>query len=143
MKKIVLKAAGAGSLLALLPLAAHAADDFTTTDPTTATDAAATAAGGTAAAGLVGGLLIFWLIFLVIGLGLFIFWIIMLIDAFKRTNWQDDNQKNLWLIILIVSIFVGLSGLAAILYYFIIKRALDSKATVANTPPTQTPPAAQ
>ncbi len=140
MKKTVLKAAGAGSILALLPLAAHAADDFTTTSTT---DAAATAAGGTAAAGLVGGILIFWLIFLVIGLALFIFWIIMLIDAFKRTNWQDDSQKNLWLILLIVSIFVGLSGLAAILYYFIVKRALDSKATVSNTPPTQTPPAAQ
>lgn len=135
MKKTLLKAAGAGSLLALLPMAAHAAEDFSTTS----SDTAATAATTTAAGGLVIGVLIFWLIFLVIGIGFFIFWVIMLIDAFKRTNWQDDSQKNLWLILLIVSIFVGFSWLAAVLYYFIIKRALDSKATVAPAAPTEAP----
>lgn len=134
MKRTLLKAAGVGSILALLPTVAHAAEDFTTT-----TDTANSAAAGTAAAGIVGVVLIFWLIALVIGIAFFIFWIIMLIDAFKRTNWQDDNQKNLWLVILIVSIFVGLSGLAAILYYFIIKRALDSKATVSAAPSQESP----
>jgi hypothetical protein len=63
----------------------------------------------------------------------------MLIDAFKRTNWQDENQKNLWLVILIVSIFVGFSWLAAILYYVIIKRALDTKVKAAPTAPTEAP----
>lgn len=137
MKRTMLKAAGAGSILALLPAVAHAAEDFTTT-----TDTANSAAAGTAAAGIVGVVLVFWLIALAVGIAFFIFWIIMLIDAFKRTNWQDDNQKNLWLVILIVSIFVGLSWLAAVLYYFIIKRALDSKATVAPAqaaPSDQTP----
>jgi len=133
MKRTLLRAAGAGSLLALLPLAtAHAADDFSTT-----TDTASTAAAGTAAAGIVGVVLVFWLIALVIGIGFFIFWIVMLIDAFKRTNWQDENQKNLWLAILIVSIFVGLAWLSALLYYFIIKRGLDSKAAVVPETPKQ------
>lgn len=132
MKRTLLKAAGAGSILALLPMAAHAVEDFTTDTTTTATDAAA----GTAAAGIVGVVLVFWIIALVIGIGFFIFWLVMVIDAFKRKNWQDENQKNLWLAILIVSIFVGLSWLAAILYYFIIKKSLDTKATVATTPQT-------
>jgi hypothetical protein len=129
MKRTLLKAAGAGSLIALLPMAARA-DDLTTTS----TDATTNAAAGTAAAGFVGVLLIFWIILLVVGIGLFVFWIVMLVDAFKRTNWQDENQKNLWLAILIVSVFIGLSWLAAVLYYFIIKRAMDSKATVAPAP---------
>jgi membrane protein insertase Oxa1/YidC/SpoIIIJ len=126
MKRTLLKATGLGAVLSLLPMAAHAVEDFSTTSTDTATNAAA----GTAAAGFVGVILIFWLIALVVGIAFFVFWIIMLIDAFKRTNWQDENQKNLWLVILIVSIFVGLSWLAAVLYYFIIKRALDTKATV-------------
>lgn len=127
-----LKLTSAASLLSLVPLAARAEDynyDYSTTD----------AAAGTAAAGIIGGLLIFWLIFLVIGLAFLIFWLIMLIDAFKRQNWQDDNQKNLWLIILIVSIFIGLAWLAAILYYFIIKKPLDSgKASPMGSPTSGT-----
>lgn len=138
MKKSILAkvAATAGATgMALLPQIAHA------TDYEYSTDYGTTAASSTAAAGVVGVILVFWIIALVIGLALFIFWIIMLIDAFKRTNWQDDSQKNLWLILLIVSIFVGLSGLAAILYYFIIKRALDkgSKPAAPAAPAAEAP----
>lgn len=135
MKKTLLRAAGAGSLLALLPLAAHAADDFTTTSTT---DTANAAAVGTAGAGFAVFFIIIWLIMLAVGIFLFVFWILMLIDVFKRTNWEQENDRVLWIILVIILGYLG-----AIIYYFVIKRKLDSKATVSNTPPTQTPPAAQ
>ena len=118
-------------LASLAPLVARA-DDLSTTS----TDTATTAAGTAAAGGILGALLIFWIIALVVGIGFLIFWIVMLIDAFKRTNWQDDNQKNLWLVVLIVSIFIGLAWLAALLYYFIIKRALDKGTAPQAVPAT-------
>jgi len=121
----------AGTAIAMMPLAARAADDMTSTDVTStpaAVDTATTSAAGTAAAGaVVGGLLIFWLVFVVIGLALFIFWIFMLIDCIKRTNWKQESDKNLWLIVLIVGLVIGLGPIAAIVYYFAVKRQLDAK----------------
>lgn len=71
-----------------------------------------------AAAGLGIGLMIFWGIFMIIGLLFFILWIMMLVDAIKR-QWPE---RTTWLIILIVSFFLGLHWLAAILYYFLVKK---------------------
>lgn len=133
--KIVRTAVSSSALLAALPVVKVLAAEYDY--------GASDAAVGTAAAGIFGGLLIFWLIFIVIGIGFLIFWILMLVDAFKRTNWQDDNQKNMWLIILIVSIFVGLSWLAAILYYFMVKKSLGGGKTTSSAPAsTPTPPPA-
>lgn len=112
-------AAVSATALSLAPLAVKAAEyeyDYSTS--TSSGDAAAGAA-------FAGVFLVFWLVFLAVALGFFIFWIFMLIDAFKRTNWKDENQKNLWIIILIVGFVVGLSGIAALVYYFVIKRGLD------------------
>lgn len=133
MKRLLKYGAIAGSAMALMPLAVRAADDMGSTDvsvpvTTTADTAAATAAGGA----LLGGLLIFWLVFAVIGLALFIFWIFMLIDCIKRTNWKQESDKNLWLIVLIVGLVVGLGPIAAIVYYFAVKRQLDAKKPAAK-----------
>ena len=138
MNKLLKYGAAAGVLASLAPYAAKAQDDASVV--VNSTDAAAVATATTASAGLAVGLLIFWGIFAVIALALFIFWIVMLIDVFKRTNWQDEGQKNLWMIIMIVSLFVSLYGLAAIIYYFVVKRALDKggKAPAAPQAP-QTP----
>jgi len=116
----------AGTAIAMMPLAARAADDMTSSDYTVTTTAD-TAAGTAAAGAVVGGLLIFWLVFVVIGLALFIFWIFMLIDCIKRTNWKQESDKNLWLIVLIVGLVIGLGPIAAIVYYFAVKRQLDAK----------------
>jgi hypothetical protein len=131
MKKLLKYGAFAGTAMALMPLAARAAEDDMVTDYTvtsTADTAAATAAGGA----LLGGLLIFWLVFAVIGLALFIFWIFMLIDCIKRTNWKQESDKNLWLILLIVGLVIGVGPIAAIVYYFAVKRQLDAKKPAAK-----------
>ena len=125
MKKLLKYGALAGSAMALMPLAARAADDMSSSDVVTTTTTSAT---DTAAAGaVVGGFLILWLVFVVIGLALFIFWIFMLIDCIKRTNWKQESDKNLWLIVLIVGLVIGLGPIAAIVYYFAVKRQLDTK----------------
>lgn len=93
------------------------------------------------------GLILFWIIFGLVGLGLFIFWILMLIDCIRR----DFDQKTLWLVLLIVSLFVaGLYWIVALIYYFVVKRrnlgrkpgGAPPPQTPPQTPPTETPPPA-
>jgi len=83
----------------LLSLLAQATDYGTMT----ADEAAATAAAGTAAVGLGIGMLIFWIIFVGIG---FIFWIWALIDVIRR-QFPNQNDKTLWLIVVILLYWVG------------------------------------
>lgn len=127
-------AALSGAVLSMAPLAAKAAEyeyDYSTT----------TSSGDAAAGAAIGGVfLVFMLIFIALAFALFIFWIFMLIDAFKRTNWKDDSQKNMWIIILIVGFVVGFSGIAAIIYYFAVKRSLDKGAGSSQPAPQQAQP---
>lgn len=127
MNKLTKIAIASGALASLAPVAALAQDyDYSYSTTSTADSAAA--------GGIVAGLMIFYIIFLIIALILFVFWIFMLIDAFKRTNWKQESDKNTWLIVLIVGFVLGLGGLAAIIYYFAVKRALDKGG---KTPPSQ------
>lgn len=134
MKKLTKYAIPAGIAASLAPLAALAQDyDYSYTT----TDSAATAAS----AGLGIGMLIIWGLMMIVGIFLFVFWIIMLIDTFKRTNWKQESDKTLWIILVIVLGYLG-----AIIYYFAIKRPLD-KGGKTPPPPAQpqapTPPPAQ
>jgi len=52
----------------------------------------------------------------------FIIW--MLIDCLNRDE-KDFKDKTLWLILLVVGIFCGYSGILSIVYYFAVKRKLD------------------
>lgn len=124
MKKSIKYGALAGSVASLAPMLVKA-QDIMTTMPVEDTALDNPNMVGVGLLGFAGIWLIFVLIFAAIGLALFIFWIIMLIDVFKRTNWQDESQKNLWLILMIASFFVGFNGLVAIIYYFAVKRQLD------------------
>lgn len=72
--------------------------------------------GAAAALGI--GMMVVIGISVLIGLAFLIFWIMMLVDLSKR----DFEQKSTWMIMLIVSFFLGLHWLAAIVYYFMIKR---------------------
>ena len=125
MKKLTKLAPIAGVAMAMLPLAAKAADDMTSTDVTSTSAAIDTAATGTAAAGglaLFGGSLIILLLIIVANIALFIFWIFMLVDVFKRTNWKQESDKTLWILLVILLGYLG-----AIVYYFAVKRQLDAK----------------
>lgn len=62
---------------------------------------------------------IFWVVSMLIGIAGFVVWIIMLIDIFKRTNWETQDDRTLWIILVLI-----LGGPAAIAYYFIIYKKL-------------------
>ena len=66
--------------------------------------------------------LVLGLIFAGLALFLFILWILMLIDALTRKDWQSDDERMMWTIVLVLSLFVGLWGIAAVVYYYVIKR---------------------
>jgi len=96
------------------------------------TQDAAAAFAGTAITSLIG--LYISLITLVGGIALFLFvvWIIMLVDCIKRKpeDFPDggQNSKTLWIILLTVTFFLGnSSGIAAIVYYFVVKRKVPKK----------------
>ena len=75
----------AGIAATLAPLAARA-EEYSTDYTYSTTDTAA-------AGGVVAVLFVIWGLVLLFALAFFIFWIVMLVDALKRTNWNDDNQK--------------------------------------------------
>lgn len=114
MKKILARASGL-LFAAFAPVAALAQ---TTSDYNYNYDYTTTGVSDTAAAGLGIGIMIIWGIFMIIGLALLVLWIMMLVDAMKR-QWPE---RTTWLAILIVSFFLGLHWLAAILYYFLVKK---------------------
>jgi hypothetical protein len=63
---------------------------------------------------------------------LFVFWIIMLIDCIQRKPGEfpdgGDSAKTIWLVVLTVTFFIGnLSGIAAIVYYFVVKKKMPKK----------------
>ncbi|MFC1723060.1 PLDc N-terminal domain-containing protein [Nanoarchaeota archaeon] len=72
--------------------------------------------------GLIGG--IFFLIFIIFIISILstIFWIWMIIDCATRSNFMQDNDKVIWILILVFTGFIG-----ALVYYFAIKRNLDQK----------------
>ena len=115
MNKILKYSAVSGALASLLPVVAHAATD---SYETTADAAPVAAASGVAA--LV--FFIVWGFFAIASLALFVFWIIMLIDVLKRTNWKQESDKTLWILLVLLLYPIG-----ALVYYFAVKRELDSK----------------
>lgn len=105
--------------LALAPAGIVKADDYSAAPPV-------------AAFGVLAGLGGVLLIFFFVSIAAFVFWVVMLIDALQRKNWQDESQKNLWLILLIVSFFVGFSFVVALVYYFVIRKPLGKDTMVAD-----------
>lgn len=87
---------------------------------------------------LMGGILIFLLIGFLILIALLIFWLFMLIHVIKH----DSPNKTIWLVVLIVSLFLGFAPLAAIVYFFAEKKKADqfpassqvAPVTTSNTP---------
>ena len=128
MKKLIPKALAV--LASSAPLLALAQYDYEyTSDYATST--------GDEAAGLavLGGMLVVWIIAMVVLLAFFIFWIVMLVDCVKR----EFEQRGTWLAVLIVSFFLGFYGLAAVLYYFMVKR--KNPGTKGGPKPTPDEPA--
>ena len=88
-----------------------------------------------AGAAILGGLAIFWIVLILIALAFLALWIWALVDCIKR-EFPGENDKMVWLIVLIVSFVVGLSWLAAIIYLIVGRK----KGTLPGTPSTPTPP---
>ena len=66
---------------------------------------------------------------ILIGLFFLVIWIITLVDCAQRKNDEfpngGENAKTIWLVILIVTFFVGnLHGIAAIIYYFVVMKRM-------------------
>ncbi len=115
MGKLLKNGALAGSAMSLLPVLAYAeqADyNYGTTD------ASANAVSG----GVVAVIFAVWGVLVIGGILLLVFWVVMLIDVLKRTNWKQESDKTLWILLVILLGYLG-----AIIYYFAIKRQLDAK----------------
>ena len=71
---------------------------------------------------------------LLFGAGTFVFWIIMLIDCFRRDEDEfpnpTDNTKTTWALVLLVSWLVWLYWLAAIVYFFLVRRRMPRRKRV-------------
>lgn len=87
-------------------------------------------AGEAAATALCGGFGILYFICIgliaILSVGLLILWIMMLIDCIQREEkdfpGSTGNSKTIWLVVLLASWLLSAYWLAAILYYFMVKR---------------------
>jgi len=61
---------------------------------------------------------------MLISLAFLAFTIWMLIDCIKRDE-KDFKDRTLWLVILVIGLFAGYSGILSIVYYFTVKKKLD------------------
>jgi len=87
-----------------------------------------------------GGAIVFIVLLTLVSLGVFVFWVLMVIDCLKR----DWPGKVLWLILLVGGLFLGINWLAAVFYFFMVKKpnlGLVPPAVQAPLPP-QPPTAA-
>lgn len=80
--------------------------------------------GGAAAAGAAIGvffifIMLFYMLFFALAIAAFVLWIIMLIDAAQRTNWENENDKTVWILIIVLT-----GGIGALIYYFMIRKKL-------------------
>ncbi len=131
-RSIIKKASALSGLVALaLPVVARAEDynyDYGTSTTTSST----------AAAGIVGFSLIFFLLWFAFCIFALVYWILMLIDVIKRTNWENDSDKTLWLLVVIL---LGILG--AIVYRFVVVSKLGKagapKASSPAAKPAETP----
>jgi len=122
----IIAGSAAVAALALTPLAASAAAGSVRVPTSAAVPVA------------IFGFMGFAALIIVLALGFLIFWILMLIDCAKR-DWPD---KNMWIIILAVSLLIQLHWLAAAMYYFMVKRpGLGAIAGQAAQPQPPVPPA--
>jgi uncharacterized membrane protein len=80
---------------------------------------------------------IIWAAFMAFLIGSIVFWVFMLIDVLRRSNWHDENEKILWIVLLLL---VGQIG--AIVYYFAIYRE-RGKAVAAPAPVVAAPAAVE
>jgi len=85
---------------------------------------------------LIAGFMSIWIcvaaVSALIGLFFFVIWIIALVDCARRKLDEfpagGENSKTIWLVILIVTFFVGnLNGIAAIVYYFMVMKKMPQK----------------
>jgi len=107
----------------------QSADDLAQAQADLANASTAAAVGSTA---IFGGLLIFWIIAVIIGLVFFIWWIVLLIDLTKR----DFPQKQTYMIIMILGFFLGFVWLVDLIYYFgIVKKGMGTKTGAAPAKP--------
>ncbi|MFA5866993.1 MAG: hypothetical protein WC891_03395 [Actinomycetota bacterium] len=101
------------------------------------------AASDAAASALCGGFgliyLVCWGLVALIAIALFVFWILMLIDCFQRDESEfpnsTGNSKTIWLVVLLASWLLSMSWLAALIYYFMVKRAMPRGQSKPPAPP--------
>ena len=63
-----------------------------------------------------------------------VYWILMLIDVVKRDNWESENDKVLWILVVLLAGIVG-----AVIYRFVVisklgKAGMDTEVKVVKKP---------
>lgn len=72
-----------------------------------------------------------WCFLIVLSLVTTVIWILAIIDIIKRENWKSDNDKIIWLLLVV---FVNIVSLY---YYFFYRKKLDREAGITNTEKTE------
>ena len=75
-----------------------------------------------------------WCFFIIVGIFTTIIWVLSIIDIVKRDNWKSENDKLVWLLLVI---FINI---ASLYYYFFHRKKLDREKAMPETKPVETKP---
>ncbi len=88
------------------------------------------------ATGFFGVMMLFMLGGAALFIALLVLWVLMLVDCLQR-EWPEKTD---WTAILIISFFIGLHWLSAILYYYLVKKKNPGTMPSSAQPPGTQPP---
>lgn len=71
----------------------------------------------------------------VLSFALMVIWVLSIIDIIKRENWKSDNDKIMWLLLVI---FINI---VSVYYYFFYRKTLDKSGTPGKVEAPVTPKA--
>ena len=80
----------------------------------------------------VGAIFLFYCLIIIFALVSFVFWIWMLIDALSRKNYDTENERLLWCLVVFLGHWIG-----AVIYYFIVKKKKEVVLPAEESTPTK------
>ncbi len=93
-----------------------------------------TTTGGEEASALLGLMFMcFWCGISIFALATTVIWVLSLIDIVQRDNWKNENDKIIWLLLVIFL------NIASLYYYFFYRKQLDREVTSTSVEPTANP----
>jgi len=77
--------------------------------------------------------MLFLCVAIIVSGALMVIWVLALVDMIQRDNWKSENDKIIWILLLV---FVNVFNVVSIYYYFFYRKQLDREVQSKPAVPT-------